>query len=131
MQFEMRLFEDGHVEGATEEWREVAGFAGYECSTMGRFRKKRTGQYLGGTTVHNGYLHIGLFRNGAQVTKLAHRLIAETWLEKASEKHNDVNHRNKVRTDNRASNLEWATRSQNSKHARKKEIVYNGRATFA
>ncbi len=32
----------------------------------------------------------------------------------------DVNHRNKVRTDNRISNIEWVTRSQNSKHAKQK-----------
>ena len=70
-------------------------------------------------TLHaNGYLHIGLLRDGKQVPKLAHRLIAETFLFKPSEKHNDVNHKNKNRADNRVSNLEWLTRSDNSKHAK-------------
>lgn len=101
-----------------ELWLTVSGFPRYEVSSLGRFRNKATGRYLGGTATHNGYLHIGLFRDGRQVTKLAHRLVAETFLVKPSPTHNDVNHRNKIRTDNRSQNLEWLTRSANSKHAR-------------
>ena len=102
----------------SESWLTVVGFPRYEVSSLGRFRNKATGYYLGGTTVHNGYLHIGLIRDGRQITKLAHRLVAETFLTKPSPLHNDVNHRNKVRTDNRSENLEWLTRSANSKHAK-------------
>jgi hypothetical protein len=102
----------------SESWLTVSGFPRYEVSSLGRFRNKATGQYLGGSTVHNGYLHIGLIRDGRQITKLAHRLVAETFLVKPSPLHNDVNHQNKVRTDNRVQNLEWMTRSANSKHAK-------------
>ena len=98
----------------------MAGFPRYECSTLGRFRSKASGKYLSGTIAFNGYQHIGLFSQGTQITKLAHRLIAETWLEKPSPRHSDVNHKNKARSDNRASNLEWSTRSYNSKHAHTK-----------
>ena len=120
MQTEFRFNDDGTVTAETEEWRTVPGFLRYEVSSMGRFRNRATGQYLGGTTVHNGYLHIGLIRNGHQETKLAHRLVAEAFLEKPSPNHSDVNHKNKVRTDNRSSNLEWCTRSHNSRHAKAK-----------
>jgi len=120
MQTEFKLFDDGQsVVASQEEWRPVPDFPRYEVSSMGRFRNRWTGQYLGGTTVHNGYLHIGLFRNGRQETRLAHRLVAAAFLEQPSPAHSDVNHKNKVRVDNRVSNLEWATRSQNSKHARR------------
>ena len=71
-----------------------------------------------GTLSNNGYRHIGLMKEGKQVTKLAHRLVAETWLEPESEKHVVVNHRNRKRDDNRVSNLEWATRSWNAKHSK-------------
>lgn len=101
-----------------EEWKVVSGFLRYECSSLGRFRRKVTGAIIKGTMAHNGYQHIGLVKEGIQVWKLAHRLIAETWLERPSEKHCDVNHRNKVRNDNRVCNLEWMTRSQNAIHAK-------------
>ena len=117
MQTEFSLFSEPVVI-MQEEWKTVVGFPGYEVSTVGRFRNKRTGKYLCGTAVHNGYQHIGLMLGGVQVTKLSHRLIAETFLEKPSEKHSDVNHKNKIRSDNRVTNLEWSTRSYNSKHAR-------------
>ncbi len=107
------------VEGfdAQEEWRSVTGFVRYEVSSLGRFRRKSTGRILGGKPAHNGYLHIGLLKDGKQTWRMAHRLVAEAFLYKPSEKHNDVNHKNKVRNDNRTSNLEWLTRSQNAKHA--------------
>lgn len=99
-----------------EEWLPVPGFPGYDASTMGRFR--RGNRYLSGTVCWTGYVHIGLMRNGKQVTSLAHRLIAATFLEPESPNHKDVNHLNKVRTDNRVSNLQWSTRSENSKHSK-------------
>lgn len=104
-----------------EEWKTVLGFISYEVSNLGRFRKKWNCEICHGTISNNGYRHIGLCRDGKQITKLAHRLIAETWLIKPSSQHNDVNHRNKKRDDNRVSNLEWMTRSQNSIHA--KQVV--------
>lgn len=58
-----------------------------------------------------------MVRDGKQETKLAHRMVAEAFLEQPSEEHQVVNHKNKVRTDNRISNLEWSTRSYNAKHA--------------
>ena len=119
MQTEFRFITSSVVVITDEEWRRVPDFPRYEVSTLGRFRNRSTGQYLGGTTVHNGYLHIGLIRDGKQHTHLAHRLVALAFLERPSPRHTDVNHLNKVRTDNRVVNLEWSTRSHNSKHARR------------
>jgi hypothetical protein len=121
MQTEFKLFDDGKITVASsEEWKAVAGFPRYECSTFGRFRNCKTGRYLGGTYVHNGYLHVGPVRDGKQVPQLAHRLIAQTFLEPPSAAHCVVNHKNKNRSDNRLSNLEWATRSYNAKHGHAK-----------
>ncbi len=103
-------------QGEVEEWRTVPGFIRYEVSSLGRFRRKVTQKLIGGTTVHNGYLHVGLLLNGKQVFKLAHRVVAEAFLIRPSPVHCVVNHLNCVRNDNRVSNLEWATRSRNSKH---------------
>lgn len=102
-----------------EVWKEVVGFPQYECSTLGRFRHKTRKRVLKQSAVHNGYLHVGLMRDGKQVTKLNHRLIAEMFLEQPSDKHDVVDHKNHIRTDNTVANLEWVTRSQNMRNTRK------------
>lgn len=104
----------------TEEWKQIDEFPNYQASTMGRFRNGLTGKLMGGTVSHNGYLHVGFILNGKQHTKLSHRIIAATFLEKPSDSHEVVNHKNKIRHDNRASNLEWSTRSENAKHSWRK-----------
>lgn len=120
MQTEFTLFNDGTIVANREEWRDIPNFPRYQASTFGRFRNRTTLKLLTGTTADNGYQHIGFTKDGHQITKMAHRIIAETFLEQPSAKHTDVNHKNKVRTDNRSSNLEWSTRSWNAKHAKTK-----------
>ena len=50
-------------------------------------------------------------------TLYLHRLVAETYLEKPSNKHIQVNHKNFNKADNRIDNLEWVTPQQNKAHA--------------
>jgi|LauGreDrversion4_2_1035121.scaffolds.fasta_scaffold475800_1 hypothetical protein len=50
-------------------------------------------------------------------TLYVHRLVAETYLEKPSNKHTQVNHKNFNKADNRIDNLEWVTPQQNKTHA--------------
>jgi len=104
-----------------EEWKNVPNFEAYEVSSMGRFRRKKDCRYLSGTCSHNGYLHVGFTSKGKQYFKLAHRIVAEAFLVPTSPNHCVVNHINYVRNDNRVSNLEWSTRSWNSKHAHRKK----------
>lgn len=45
-----------------------------------------------------------------------HRLVAEAYIEKPTDAHCEVNHKNLNKQDNRVENLEWVTRERNKQH---------------
>lgn len=63
-----------------------------------------------------GYFRVVLCKNNKPKSKLIHRIVAETFIPNPNNK-SEVNHINGIKTDNRVENLEWATRSENEKHA--------------
>jgi len=63
-----------------------------------------------------GYNSVLLYHNNIKKNVLVHRLVAMTFLDNPLNKR-CVNHINGNKTDNRIENLEWATHSENSKHA--------------
>lgn len=100
-----------------EEWRSIAGFYGYyEVSNLGRVRSLRSAKLLAQSMRRDGYLKVSL-RASTKVRYAAiHRLVAEAFLQPDALRPN-VNHLNGLRTDNRSSNLEWCTLSENNQHA--------------
>lgn len=78
--------------------------------------RKRTGALLKIILGRGGYHQVTLRKDGKQNNYLVHRLIATTFIPNPDNKPT-VNHKNSVRTDNSLQNLEWATYSENNKHA--------------
>lgn len=99
---------------------------GYGISRDGRVYSYKSFQWLKCSQLStNGYPQTRLMVNGSAKTFLIHRLVAEAWCKKPAST-NMVNHKNGVKTDNRAENLEWTTRTGNVKHAMENGLIPHG-----
>lgn len=105
-------------------WKAVPGYEGkYEASNKGEVRSlnyRGTGQakVLKPLTSGKGYLMVGLCKNGRMHWEKIHRLVAILFVPNPENKP-QVNHLDGVKTNNQASNLEWATGGENLAHAYK------------
>lgn len=95
-----------------EQWREVPGFPGYMVSDMGRIKGRRpAGRIMQCPRGANGYLRVCL---SDRKCHLVHRLVLLAFIGESSLQ---VNHKNGEKADNRLSNLEYCTGSENQKHS--------------
>ena len=117
-----------------EEWRDVVGYEGlYQVSSEGRVKslKRKFIDKIGRERYvkecilkpvidRYGYLLVSLYAGGKQKRHTVHRLVCEAFHENLDNKP-QVNHINEIKTDNRASNLEWATARENSNFGTRNE----------
>lgn len=103
------------------DWTPVPGCPGYEAASCGLVRRVAAGRgaHLGvlpADNHHKGYVRHGVVVGGRVRPRLAHDLIARTFLGQPAPGL-VVNHKNSVRHDNRVENLEWVTAQGNVQHA--------------
>jgi hypothetical protein len=114
-----------------EQWRVVEGWPQYSVSDLGRVRGPRKMLTLRVKEAGYQVAHLRHRPSGRAWTPLVHRLVARAFLGPCPEG-KQVNHINSVRTDNRVSNLEYLTPSENCRHRRTNgtypEGENNGRA---
>jgi len=113
----------------------------YQASTSGMIRSvdriingphgpgthSRRGEILKQTVNSKGYPTVVICWLGLRVTKSVHQVIAETFLDNP-EKLPEVNHIDGNPMNNRVSNLEWISESNNQKHAYSTGLRGNGEA---
>lgn len=103
-----------------ERWAVVPGFGGrYSVSSEGRVWSS-VSQILMKPSLHpRGYLFVGLTnrdRKSGKTLILVHVLVARAFIPNPENKPT-VNHKLGIKDDNRASQLEWATHSENHTHS--------------
>ena len=115
---------------SNEIWLPIKGFEDYyEVSNLGRFRNKdrllirsngveqfTKSKILKNNYYSNGYVQLILYVNKQRFNFLGHRVVAEHFIPNPNNLP-IVNHINLTKWDNKVSNMEWCTYSDNNKHA--------------
>ena len=96
----------------------------YVITTEGKLFNNKTQKWLKGQISKNGYLTYNISIDGEKKRLYAHRMVAETYLPKESNK-TEVNHIDGKKLNNDVNNLEWVTSSENKNHAIKTGLRNN------
>lgn len=106
-----------------EQWRDIPAWEGkYEVSDLGRVRSVRSDCIMKLQPHSAGYLQVHLQKGaGTRVKRFVHRLVAETFLPNP-ENLPMVDHDDTDRTNNKVSNLKWATYLENNLYRHRPEL---------
>lgn len=112
-----------------EIWKTIEGYDGnYQISNWGRVKsverefctpvacQKLPERIMILAKNNNGYMYVLLRKKHFRKKHYIHRLVAEAFFVKKNPESDQVNHKNKNRTDNHYSNLEWCTQTENCAH---------------
>lgn len=96
-----------------EEWKDVYQFEDlYEVSNIGNIRHKGKTEYKKISFDPNGYPYSSFSKNGKGKRLQIHRLVALAFIPNTDNKQ-FVDHIDQDKSNNRVSNLRWASRSEN------------------
>ena len=113
-----------------EIWKDISGYAGiYQISSLGRVKslsrisnnRTLSEKLLTPSLSNSGYACICLSNNKYKKYSFIHRIIAQSFIPNPMGK-KQVNHIDGVKANNSIDNLEWATNSENQKHAYKNNL---------
>lgn len=106
-----------------EQWRDVVGYEGlYRVSNYGNVFSVRKDRLLKTETTNKGYLRVCLRKDGKEKHLKVHRLVANAFIPNPNN-YPQVNHKDEVKTNNCAFNLEWCTNDYNAHYGTRNERV--------
>jgi len=108
----------------SEIWKEISVNSNYQINLSGHIRNKNTQKILKPNINKQGYESVSLSKKNISKKYLIHRLMALTFLPNYHNKPT-VNHKNKIRRDNRLWNLEWSTMEEQNIHKNSNKIKKN------
>jgi len=94
----------------------IPNYPNYSVTEDGKVMNNKTNRELKPILGNTGYCQVSLCNNGKIKNYNIHRLVASAFLSNDENK-KCVNHKNGIKSDNRLSNLEWSTYSENLQHA--------------
>lgn len=102
-----------------EIWKDIKGYEGiYRVSNLGRIKSNARIHFPDKILCPQsafGYKVIALCKNGKRKNYMVHRLVAGAFISNPHN-HPDCGHENDCKWDNRAENLYWTTKHENSMH---------------
>lgn len=116
-----------------EKWRVIAEYPVYAVSDLGRVKRvlpdprgRIRNVCLKGTITPNGYVQVGLWRDGVQRVAMVHRLVCRAFHGPAPSGRPLAAHGDGDSLNNRASNLRWASHLENEHDKRLHGTVARG-----
>ena len=106
----------------------IPGYPHYKASEDGRIWSDYSHRFLVSSPLHTGYTSVELYEDNKSRRVSVHRLVAMAFLPNPDNLP-CVNHKNEIKEDNRAVNLEWCTHKYNVNYGscpekRKRNHVY-------
>ena len=124
------------MKNTKETWKPVVGYEGlYEVSDLGRVKKvartitltdgtvKKIDESILNQSDSNGYLKVGLYRNGVSKSNWVHRLVAQAFIPNNDQSKAVINHKDENKRNNSVANLEWCTYKYNANYGRRNERI--------
>ena len=96
-----------------ELWKNIPCFEDYEVSNLGNVR--HGSKEIKGCLDTYGYRQVNLYKNTIRYTRKVYRLVLEAFNPNTDNKP-QIDHINRIRTDDRLENLRWVTSSENCRN---------------
>ena len=120
-----------------EIWRYIPEYeALYQVSNIGRIKSlhKQVSEKVLNNQLSNGYLTVGLSKNGKTKYFKVHRLVALAFIPNPDNKR-DIDHIDLNKINNNVNNLRWSSRSENNINKKAysntgKKFIYKKRNSF-
>ena len=110
---------------AEEIWCPIKEYEGlYEVSDKGRVKSLKFGKerILRPVRNNNGYLLVGLRKNGEKKMYKVHRLVSQTFIQNPDNLP-EINHIDEDKTNNKVQNLEWCNRKSNCNYGNRNKRI--------